>query len=101
MSYHHTCPGCAIDQARRRCDEPDRGTLCERCSESGALAYVIRLYWQGICERSAIAYEADAMTLIGTYAGSDSDDISHHGWALAQALRDRADQLRAWAKEAR
>lgn len=105
MSYHHTCPGCAVDQTRRRHDEPDRGTLCERCSWSGALAYVVRLFWQGVCEQDAAGFDeqatrcdTDARNLRSIRAQKPEYEkaAALHDWRATKS-RARAAELRAWA----
>lgn len=70
MSRWHTCPCCAIDQTRRTWDEPDRGTLCERCSESrefefGRLAAIRAdvLYAARQFEREAAANSQSAIDM--------------------------------------
>ena len=105
VSYYHTCLGCAIDQTRRRYDEPDRGTLCEGCSWSGALAYAIRLFWQGVCEQDAMGFddqaarcEYEARMCRAHRPSNDRHEADAVIWdERAAKSRARAAELRAWA----
>ena len=105
MSYWHTCPGCAVDQTRRPYGEPDRGTLCELCSDSRtyALGYeaAVRGFWRGVCERLAKEADDESASLEGDSCGYPQMSQRTRDWYQAEARAKAAEaaRLRAWAKE--
>lgn len=110
MSYWHTCPACCRDIARRRYDEPNRGTLCAHCEWSPlyrfahdrGVADTVRAFWAAVCERLATGAEAAAAVWARRADDDAADGVRHAAAAFrrdAEMCRNRAAQRRAWARE--
>lgn len=102
MSYWHTCPACCRDIARRRYDEPNRGTLCAHCEWSPlyrfayerGVADTVRAFWAAVCEEEARHHER--------VAASERRLNRMLGVNICRAADEHeviAAQYRAWARE--